>query len=311
MGSEKLDLALGILNGVVGDYLERTGNGLATPMQVIADGRPVVLTKEGLAAAYPNAANRAVLLLHGVVNTEAIFAFPEGGDYGSLLSRDFGFTPLYLRYNTGRSNPENGALLSVLLEALVRDFPTPLSELLLLGYSMGGLVVRAACHDAKVNGRDWLKQVRRIIYVGTPHRGAPLERVGRIVTKVLQSIEDPYSRLIGDIANLRSDGIKDLGSADLRDTDRAKSAASLSLKDPRHPVPLLPEVEHFLIAGSVSEDDLVSTFFGDAMVPVPSGTDGRSMPADHIKVLPGLTHMELPHHPDVYSQIRTWFQEER
>ena len=30
---KKLELALGILNGTIGDYLAQTGNGLATPMR--------------------------------------------------------------------------------------------------------------------------------------------------------------------------------------------------------------------------------------------------------------------------------------
>src|SRR4051794_33871429 len=134
MGS-KLDAALGILNGTVGDYLVRTGNALATPMMLLPSKQETTTAK-------------AVVLIHGLMGTEAHWTFPDGSDYGSMLARDLGFTPLYLRYNSGQPIGENGAELSKLLEALVSGWSGPLEELLLIGHSMGGLVARAACHVA-------------------------------------------------------------------------------------------------------------------------------------------------------------------
>lgn len=346
--SSKLELALGLLNGAVGDYLARTGNALAMPMALMHEGAVVEPTPAGLAQAYPRATRRAVLLVHGLMTTEAVWRFREGGDYGTLLSRDLGFTPLYLRYNSGRAIPENGAELSSLLERVVAAWPVELDELLLLGYSLGGLVIRSACHHATEHRLTWLSRVHKAIYVGTPHRGAPLERAGKVIARVLQSINDPYTRLVADIANLRSAGIQDLGTADLREEDRvhpskqssmprsrvevlkqsADGLRQLSLMDPHHPVPLLPSIQHYLVAGTVSSDPLVSTFFGDAVVPVPSASDGGERPgspahhrASHagqasppgrggpvkvVKVLPGLGHLELSNHPDIYALIRAW-----
>ena len=42
---DNLEQLIGALNGAVGDYLKRTGNGLATPMQIIRDGRAVDLSR--------------------------------------------------------------------------------------------------------------------------------------------------------------------------------------------------------------------------------------------------------------------------
>lgn len=312
----KLELALGILNGTLGDYLERTRNGLATPLALMLGGEAVEPTREGLAQAYPHATSRLVLLAHGVMNTEAVWQFSEGteaGDYGAFLARDLGFTPLYLRYNSGRAIPDNGAELSALLAQVVANWPVPVTELLLVGYSMGGLVIRSACHDAAQKHLAWLDRVHKAIYVGTPHRGAPLERMGKVIAKVLQAIDDPYSRLAADIANLRSAGIKDLGRADLREEDRARqnevSLRELSLMDPAHPVPLLSSIRHYLVAGSLSADPLVSTFFGDVMVPVPSATDGRQQASERVKVLPGMNHLQLPNHPEIYALLRAWSEE--
>ena len=306
----RLDLALAVLNGAVGDYLVRTDNGLAFPMALHLRGEPIAPTRAALTAAYPDATARVVVLVHGLMNTEAIFAMPDGRDYGSLLAADLGLTPLYLRYNSGLPIADNGAALSALLTALVAEYPVPVEEIMLLGYSMGGLVLRAASHAASVDGAPWLALVRRALYVGTPHRGAPLERVGRIASAVLQAIPDPYTRLIADIADLRSDGLKDLGDADLRHEDRARRTLQVTLRDPEHPVPLLPGIAHHLVAASLSEERWVRALFGDAVVPVSSATGWRSLgeglDPSRVRVFPGMSHATIPHSMDVYAQLRAW-----
>jgi len=311
---KKLEFALGVLNGAVGDYLVRTGNELATTMACHLHGAPVALTREALAAAYPAATPHVTVLVHGLMCTESVWELPDGTDYGSLLARDLGTTPVYVRYNTGLAIPDSGAALALLLDALVAAWPVPVREIVPIGYSMGGLVVRAATHVA-ATGADpgFLPLVRRAIYVGTPHQGAPLERAGRVAARLLGSIDDPYTRLLADLANLRSDGVKDLGDADLRHADRDRRTHGFSLRDARHPVPLLPAIEHHLVAGSLSADPRLAAFFGDAVVPVPSGTDGHCIdaatmtsPPAHVAYVPGVDHMTLAHHPRVYAHIRAW-----
>jgi pimeloyl-ACP methyl ester carboxylesterase len=313
---KKLELALGILNGTIGDYLAGTSNGLATPMQLVASGQPVARTGEALERAYPRAGSRVVVLAHGLMCTESVWDIPGGGDYGEFLERDFGFTPLYLRFNSGLAIPDNGSELARLLESLLDAWPVALEEILLLGFSMGGLVVRAACHQASVGGMRWLSLVRRAIYVGTPHLGAPYERVGRVLSKLASAIPDPFARLAAQIGDLRSDGIKDLGDADLRHEDRARRRAG-SLRDPEHPVPLLPGIRHYIVAGALSTDPRLAMVFGDALVPMPSGTNGLrtepgtlALPPRHVKVFAGTAHMTLAHDPHVYEQIREWCAEE-
>lgn len=307
---QKLDLALGVLNGAVGDYLVRTRNGLALDMAFHRAGAPVAVTRAALSAAHPEATPRVVVLVHGLMNTESIFAMRDGRDYGSLLRDDLGLTPLYVRYNSGQPIADNGAALSALLTALVAEYPVPLTEIVLLGYSMGGLVVRAATHAASVSDAPWLRLVRRALYVGTPHRGAPLERVGRVVSAVLQAIPDPYTRLIADIANLRSDGLKDLGDADLRHEDRALRTLRFTLRDERHPVPLLPTIAHHLVVGSLSAEPWVAALFGDGVVPVSSADGGaalgEALDPSRVRVFPGLGHGAIPRSLDVYAQLRAW-----
>jgi hypothetical protein len=277
----KLDQTLAVLNGLVGDYLARTGNGLATDMACYRAGRAIAL---------------------------------DDSDYGSLLARDLGFTPLYVRYNSGRAIADNGAQLASLLEALVAAYPREIEELLPIGYSMGGLLIRSACHAAEAAGQRWLGRVRRAIYVGTPHLGAPAERIGRTVARILQAVDDPYTRLVADIADLRSSGLKDLGDADLRHADRARQRSLAWFRDPRQPLPLLAAIRHHLIAGAIA-DPRLRFLFGDALVPVASATHGaiaaaayELLPEKRVKVLSGMSHLALAHDPDVYAQIKAWCQ---
>lgn len=288
----RTDFALSILNGVVGQHLQRTRNPLATTMGFVREGRSLPVSTDALLGAYPAPSPRVVVLVHGLMGLESHFRLPDGTDYGSLLARDFSMTPLYVRYNSGQTLVDSGAQLSALLGRLVAAYPVPLEELVLIGHSMGGLVLRAACHasfvEAAARGEDagWLRLVKKAFYLGTPHGGAPLERAGRVVTRVLRAIDDPYTRLVADVADLRSDGIKNLGDA-------------------RHPVPLLPSITHYLVAGTMSAHPLLAETLGDSLVPVSSATLGAVRP-EHAHVLVGVSHNQLARHPRVYEQLHAW-----
>lgn len=312
-----LELVIGVLNGVLGDYLKRTGNGLATPMQLVRDGRSMPLARDAPAAAAAEATPRIAVLVHGLMSTESVWAMPDGETYGSKLARDLGVTALCVRYNSGLHVSESGEALDVLLEQLVDAYPVPVEELLLVGHSMGGLVLRSAAHAASDKQRRWLPLVKRAFYLGTPHLGAPLERFGNVLTWALTTLDNPYTKLVADIVNLRSSGIKDLRYANLRREDWEGADENALLQNRRHPVPLLPHIRHHLIAGSLSSDPRLSLLFGDAIVPLKSAT-GRAAPRDrsspfpqeHVRIMPALDHLRLAHDPEVYAQIRAWCEEE-
>lgn len=322
-----LEMLIGALNGTVGDYLHRTGNGLATTMDLVHDERPLPLTRAAIAAAHPAATPRAVLLVHGLMSTEHVFQLPVdvGGTppkppretYATLLARDLGYTPFALRYNSGLHVSDNGEALDELLERFVAAYPVPLEEIALVGHSMGGLVIRSAAHAASERNHRWLSLARRAFYLGSPHLGAPLERFGNVLTWALARIPNPYTQLVADIINLRSSGVKDLRYGNLRREDWVGEDADALLQNRRHPVPLLPHIRHHVIAATLSDDPYVSMLFGDALVPVPSAT-GRAeprhrsavFPQQHVRILPSFDHLRLAHDAEVYAQIRAWCEEE-
>ncbi|MBK8257259.1 MAG: alpha/beta hydrolase [Polyangiaceae bacterium] len=316
-----LELAIGALNGAVGDYLERTNNGLATAMQLLVNGKPVAPAEASRSwqtapDVYTEVPRRLVILVHGLMSTEDVFRFPDGETYASMLARDFGFAPLELRYNSGRRISENGRSLDELFTSLDQAWPVPLDEFVLIGHSMGGLVIRGATHAAAERESGWLSKVRRAFYLGAPHLGAPLERFGNAVSWALHKVGHPVTRLIADIVNLRSVGVKDLRYGNLRREDWEGHDADALLQNTRHPVPLLPHIRHHLIVVSLFTDVESAILLGDALVPVRSAA-GRAkavdraspFPQEHVRILPKMSHLRLAHDPNVYAQIRAWCEE--
>ncbi|HSN25159.1 MAG TPA: hypothetical protein VLT45_02705, partial [Kofleriaceae bacterium] len=171
------EILLAVVNGVLGDYLEETANPLAIEMELRYGGRALDVSPDGLRAAIPDATPKLVVLAHGSCMTDAQFV-RAGHDHGAALARDLGYTPLYVRYNSGRHISTNGAALAELLERLVTSWPMDVEELVLVGHSMGGLVARSACHAGAERDARWLRQLRALITLGSPHHGAPLERGG-------------------------------------------------------------------------------------------------------------------------------------
>lgn len=307
---------VGAINGVLGDYLQRTRNALATSMTLVVDGQPLALTREALARAYPAASPRVVVLVHGLAATEQFWEMEDGSTYGSRLASDLGLTALFVRYNSGLHVGDNGQALDALLEALLDVYPRELEELTLIGHSMGGLVIRSATHFASVRGHRWLARVRRVFYLASPHLGSPVERIGRFATTVLGAIGNPYTVLIAEIADLRSAGIKDMRDGNLKRTespgpDGPRDEPELS--DPRHPVPLLRQIDHHLIAGTVASDPRLSALFGDLVVSVHSATSPTSeegAPGQrHVRIWPSMNHARISRDPEVYAQIRAAFEE--
>jgi hypothetical protein len=310
--SPRRDAVVAALNGVLGDYLEATGNALAIPMRLRREGQPLDLEAEALARALPQAGGKILVLAHGLCLGDRQWE-RKGHDHGAALARDLGFTPVYLHYNSGRHISTNGAELAVLLERLVQSWPVPVEELVILCHSMGGLVTRSACRFGQAGGHGWLHSLRRIIFLGTPHHGSPLERGGNWVDQLLGF--STYSAPLVRLGKIRSAGVTDLRYGNLLDEDWQGRDRFEPSGDPRHPVPLPQGVECFAAAATTAQEvgHLNDRLLADGLVPLASAlglhADPRfdlGIPESRRWVGTGLHHFELLDRPDVYERIRTW-----
>jgi pimeloyl-ACP methyl ester carboxylesterase len=307
---------IGAVQGLRGDHLEHAGSALHAPMAVRVGGAPVPPEPAALAAAFPETAGRLVVLLHGLMETEhawSLGAERAGGTYGDRLAADLGVTPVFVRYNTGRHISENGRSLAELLEALVAAWPTEVTEVALVGHSMGGLVARSAAHRATLDGMAWPRHVRRVVTLGTPHLGAPLAQGTGALAALLGAL--PETRPFAGFLRKASAGIRDLRAGSLvdedwqgRDIDGLRAAAVAE-------VPLLEGATHCFVSATVTRTPghPVGRVVGDLLV-LEGSAAGRSRrrtigfrEEDGLHV-GGATHFALLNHPAVYAQLRGWLR---
>jgi len=214
--STEREAVVAALNGVLGDHISVSGNPLAIRMHLRREGRPLELTSQALAAAIPQPGGKILLLAHGLCMNDLQWR-RKGHDHGAALAADAAFTQVYLHYNSGLHVSINGRAFAGLIEDLLRAWPVPVRELVIIGHSMGGLLARSACHYGKLAGHDWLRHLGKIVFLGTPHHGAPLERGGNWVDVILGV--SPYSAAFARLGKIRSAGITDLRYGNLVDED--------------------------------------------------------------------------------------------
>jgi pimeloyl-ACP methyl ester carboxylesterase len=280
------DVVVSIVNGIYGDHLARTGNPLAIEMTLLRQGAPAPTGK-------------LLVLVHGLCMSDRQWHH-EGYSHGAALSDEFGYTPLYLRYNSGLHIADNGERFAELLETTVGNWPRPVEELTIIGHSMGGLVARSACHAADQRGYGWRKHVRRLVFLGTPHYGSPLERGGHRLDYLLDL--SPYSAPFTRLGKTRSAGIQDLRHGTITHRDHET-------------VPLPSGVDCYAAAATLaSRRGLVADrLLGDGLVPLDSAlgrhadrTRALRIPKARQWIGHEMRHLELLHRPEVYAQLRTW-----
>lgn len=218
-----------------------------------------------------------------------------------------------LRYNSGRHISTNGAELSELLEQMVAAWPVPVHDLTLIGHSMGGLVIRSACAAAEGAGHRWLKCLRAMVFLGTPHHGAPLERGGHGLDMLFSA--SPYTVAFARLSQLRSAGITDLRHGSVLERDWHGRERFGRRSDLPHAQPLPGGIPVFAVAGSLSATAprRGTRPRGDGLVPVASALGLSADPSLSLGIDParqaivyGVGHLDLLCSDGVYEQMKGW-----
>lgn len=284
------------LNGVLGDHLAASGNPLALQARLRIGGLAAPLERDRWPDMAPPPTPRLLVQVHGLCMND--LQWRRGGhDHGARLAEDLGFTPVHLHYNSGMAIAHNGKALSHLLQQLLDAWPVRIDRFALLGHSMGGLVARAAIAEAARRRHGWVRRLDQLVFLGTPHHGAPLERGGNMLERALGATRwtAPFARL----GQLRSAGIQDLRHG-----------------APAGQAPLPRHVSIYAIAGSTARGEATDSRVwvpGDGLVPVASAlgehrNPGRdlALPASRRLVVAGTGHLDLLASQDVYRRLAHW-----
>ena len=192
----------------------------------------------------PTATGRLVVFLHGLCENESYWRLHRertGTTYGEALA-ERGWTPVYLRANTGLPIRENGVALAALLRDVVESWPVEVERIALVGHSMGGLIMRAALNVLALDGRTdgaWADRVTDVVTLGSPHRGAPIAWGIGHGSRLLGML--PETSAFGRILDKRSEGVRDLVDGYVDELPPLKEAryrlvAATVTQSARHPV---------------------------------------------------------------------------
>ncbi len=309
-------LAIGAINGVLGDQIAVEHPALAPDMRLRLHAGPLRRLPANVAHdADDRVTGRIVVFLHGLCETDLCWSYSavkRWGDrtvtYGSKLRDDDGWTPLYANFNTGLHISANGRELSELLAGLVEEWPVQVTEIALVGHSLGGLVARSAAHQGHEAGERWTALLRHIVGLGTPHHGAPLERFANWGTHRLARL--PETRAVAGLINQRSVGIKDLRHGSMLEADWLQWDPD----DPENRVteaPLIPGVAYSMASATLSRAT-EGLFAMDLLVQHSSahgrGTS-RTIPFDAARthhIGGGKHHFDLLADATIYTALRGW-----
>ncbi len=298
--SPEQDAVVAALNGVVGDVLAERNSTLAIATEFRREGKPIPPLPERVSG-------RVLVLVHGSSASDLGWS-RKAHHHGEALEKELGFTWVALRYNSGKHVSTNGHEFADALQKLIDAWPAPVTELVIVAHSMGGLVSRAACLSAEARSLSWRTKLKSFVTLGTPHEGAPMERMGNLVNTLLGISR--YSAPLEQLAHIRSAGVTDLRFGLTKDEEWKGVDRFANESDPRTHIELPANVTCFAIAATTSKE-LTPSSVGDGLVPIDSALGRHAKPELTLtfanrRVFTGLSHLDLLNDPQVYGQLRDW-----
>ncbi|TCI01979.1 alpha/beta hydrolase [Corallincola luteus] len=311
---------MAVLNGVIGDQLQQTHNPFATPMTLRLNGELIDLSHaegtEALFSGLSSTGGKILLMVHGLCRNDLHWQQQHEGrlvNHGETVSQACGYQPIYLRYNSGLPVYENGRQLAEMLERLHGHWPESIADLTVLAHSMGGLVIRSACYHAEQCGMKWQRCLKHIIFLGTPHHGAPLELIGSWLHRSL--LHTPFTAPFSRLAKLRSAGITDLRYGTVLEEEWHGEDRFHHRSDACRAVALPTGVNCLNVAATTASkaSTLAKRLVGDGLVPLNSALGyhdlaEKAQPFEdcHHHTFYSMNHLALLSRPEVGERLVDW-----
>jgi pimeloyl-ACP methyl ester carboxylesterase len=310
--SDKKEIILSVLNGVIGDYLEEKKNPLKIEMQFRYRLKSILLDRKSIRETYPNVNGKILLMLHGSCMNDIQWTRKEH-NHGNIIAKELNKTPIYLNYNSGRHISTNGKNLNDCLEELVKNWPVPIEELVIIAHSMGGLVARSALYYGGQEQKNWTKHLKKIVFLGTPHHGSHVERKGNYLDIILEAI--PYVKPFARLGKIRSAGVTDLRYGNLVDEDWQDNDRFERKADQRQHIPLPNQIEFYSIAAVIGKKTTTvsAKILGDTLVDVKSALGQHKNPDKNLLfkkenswIVYENNHLDLLSNPKIMEKIKEW-----
>ena len=310
--SDKKEIILSVLNGVIGDYLEEKENPLKIEMQFRYRLKSILLDGNYLKETYPNVNGKILLMLHGSCMNDLQWTRKDH-NHGEIIATELNKTPIYLKYNSGLHISSNGKNLNNLLEELVKNWPVPIEELVIIAHSMGGLVARSALYYGGQEQKNWTKHLKKMVFLGTPHHGSHVERKGNYLDIILEAI--PYVKPFARLGKIRSAGVTDLRYGNLVDGDWQDNDRFERKTDQRQHIPLPKQIEFYSIAAVIGKKTTTvsAKILGDTLVDVNSALGQHKNPdksllfkKENSWIVYENNHLDLLSNPKIIEKIKEW-----
>jgi pimeloyl-ACP methyl ester carboxylesterase len=311
--SDKKEVLLSVLNGVIGDYLEEKENPLKIEMQFRYQSKTIEINAESLKVTYPKINGKILLMIHGSCMSDVQWT-RKNHNHGEILSEELEKTPIYLNYNSGKHISTNGKKLNENLQKLVENWPVPVEEIIIIAHSMGGLLTRSALYYADQNQNNWTKHLKKVAFLGTPHHGSHVERIGNYVDLILESV--PYLKPFARLGKIRSAGVTDLRYGNLIAEDWQKSGRFERKGDQRQHIQLPKNIDFYAVAAVIGKETIGSAkILGDSLVDVKSALGQHKKTEKNLDfklentlIVYKNNHLDLLSNPEILEKLKIWLR---
>ena len=307
---------LSLLNSMIGGYLEKENNPLAVQMGFYHHAKHIDLDSPLTTQLNITLSNKVVIFVHGLSNLENVWDYPPDGgstssilshyidvclesadsqreqNYGTKLNEEHGYTPLFLRYNTGLSLEKNAQNFNRLLNKLYAAYPNQIEELMLVGYGMGGRLLSHTQFMAQAVNAAWLSTLSRCLYLGKLNEGSFLTLALRLGSVLFRRLPVLFNHNVANWLNQKSQQLQEK-------PHNSPNKSSMAKENPAY-MTFLEDKRHMFIDGDLNSENRNDEASNKYIVPPLAPSHSQNA------YIEGISPIRLTHSDRVYALMSNW-----